>query len=312
MSKAARSHWLRRRHPAGNIPRSPPGLLVRLARHGRCAALAWLAAAVLHLSGCAAPGTPVVVDRAPGAAASPARRPARSSAQVYVVQAGDTLYAISRKTGVGIAALVGHNDLRDPNRIYPGMKLRLSGPAPRRPSPATSPGQQAEATPPRQQAQAKAPRKQPQAKPPPARPTQQPPAVRETPARRTAAPGARTVDGVVWRWPTASPVVREYGGVNKGLDFALQPGAGVVSAGDGDVVYAGAGLAGFERLVIVRHNARYLSAYSVNQPLVVKEGQAIKGGQAIAAVRGKGRAARALHFEIRKNGEPISPRTVLR
>lgn len=279
-------------HPADKIPRSSPGFPACFVRRGRNAALAWLAAAALHLSGCAAPGTPVVVDRAPGVVVSSARRPARTTAQVYVVQEGDTLYAIGRKTGVSIAALVGHNDLRNPNRIYPGMKLRLSGSASGRP------------------ARARASRQQAQVKPQPARSAQQRSARRETPPRRAA--GARTVDGIAWRWPTASPVVGEYGGVNKGLDFELQPGAGVVSAGDGDVVYAGAGLAGFERLVIVRHNARYLSAYSVNQPLVVQEGQVIKGGQAIAAVRGKGRAARALHFEIRKNGEPVSPRTMLR
>ena len=265
--------------------------------------MASLAATALVLSGCVTPGIPVVVDRAETSAAKGATEPASGVATkpangVYVVRQGDTLSGISRKTGVGVAALVGFNDIHNPNRIHPGMKLRLSASAPRRPSPAGSSRQSSPAKPQtaRQTRQRKTQRQKTQPKP--------------SAAPATAA--ARNVDGIAWRWPTASPVVGEYGGVNKGLDFDVQPGAEIVSAGAGDVVYAGAGLAGFERLVIVRHNAQYLSAYSVNQPLAVKEGQAIKGGQIIASVRGNGRTARTLHFEIRKNGEPISPRTVLR
>ena len=243
--------------------------------------------AALAVGGCAAPGIPVVTERS-GEAGSRTDARSRSERQraaapvrgaTYRVKRGDTLYAIGRRAGVSVAALARLNGLRPPYRIYPGMKLRLRG-----------------------QAVAARPSAR---KPSPSRATPQP----KPEERRTS---ASQVGGLTWRWPTSSPVVKEYGGVNKGLDFMMPSGAKIYSVGDGEVVYAGTGLAGYESLVIVRHNAQYLSAYSVNQPLAVKEGQRIKAGQTIAAINGGGRTAGALHFEIRKNGEPISPRSVLR
>ncbi len=235
------------------------------------------------LAGCATQGRVAVAERSPGAVyGGPAAKADRRQA-VHMVRRGDTLYSISRSTGVSVRTLARLNGLRSPYRIYPGQKLRLNGPAvAARPAPRHS-----------------------KARPkPPAKP-----AASRSPTRR--APTSQA-GGVTWRWPTSSRVVNEYGGTNKGLDFSVQPGTQVLSAADGEVVYAGAGLAGFERLVIVRHNAEYLSAYSVNQPIIVKEKQRIKGGQPIAAINGGGRAAQALHFEIRRNGKPISPRSVLK
>ena len=226
------------------------------------------------LAGCASQGRVAVAERSPGAVdGAPVASSDRRQA-VHTVKRGDTLYSISRSTGVSVWTLARLNGLRSPYRIYPGQKLRLNGravaarPAPRHSMPSAKPS-----------------------------------------ARRAPASQA---GGVTWRWPTSSRVVNEYGGTNKGLDFSVQPGTQVLSAADGEVVYAGAGLAGFEHLVIVRHNAEYLSAYSVNQPVIVKEKQRIKGGQPIAAINGGGRAAQALHFEIRRNGKPISPRSVLK
>ncbi len=240
----------------------------------RLGMLGLLIGAALSLAGCATQGRVTVAERSPGPVDSaPVAKPAAQQA-VHTVKRGDTLYAISRSTGVSVRNLARLNGLKPPYRIFPGQQLRLSGgevaarPAPR--------GAQARPKPSGSRA-----------------PTSQ-------------------AGGVTWRWPTSSRVVNEYGGTNKGLDFVVQPGTQVLSAADGEVVYAGAGLAGFERLVIVRHNAEYLSAYSVNQPIIVKEKQRIKGGQPIAAINGGGRAAQALHFEIRRNGKPISPRSVLK
>jgi murein DD-endopeptidase MepM/ murein hydrolase activator NlpD len=48
-----------------------------------------------------------------------------SSGNTYNVQSGDTLYRISRHTGVSVAALTAYNRLTDPNRIRVGQVLRL-------------------------------------------------------------------------------------------------------------------------------------------------------------------------------------------
>ena len=51
---------------------------------------------------------------------------ARMSGEFYVVRPGDTLFYISRRTGVPISTLVGINRIKDPDLIYAGEHLKLS------------------------------------------------------------------------------------------------------------------------------------------------------------------------------------------
>lgn len=44
---------------------------------------------------------------------------------IYTVQSGDTLGDIAARTGVNVAALARLNGLRDPDRLYPGQRLRV-------------------------------------------------------------------------------------------------------------------------------------------------------------------------------------------
>ena len=48
------------------------------------------------------------------------------SGEFYVVRPGDTLFYISRRTGVPIRTLVGINRIKDPDLIYAGEHLKLS------------------------------------------------------------------------------------------------------------------------------------------------------------------------------------------
>jgi lipoprotein NlpD len=81
----------------------------------------------------------------------------------------------------------------------------------------------------------------------------------------------------------------------------------VRAAAAGNVVYAGDGLIGYGKLIILKHNDTYLSAYGHNASLQVREGETIKRGQRIATMgEGPGREPR-LHFEIRQNGKPVNP-----
>ena len=50
----------------------------------------------------------------------------RMSGEFYVVRPGDTLFYISRRTGVPIRTLVGINRIKDPDLIYAGEHLKLS------------------------------------------------------------------------------------------------------------------------------------------------------------------------------------------
>ena len=82
-------------------------------------------------------------------------------------------------------------------------------------------------------------------------------------------------------------------------------------AADGEVVYSGSGLLGYGKLIIIKHNDTYLSAYAYNSQLLVKEGDSVKAGQDIA-IMGQGNEGRPmLHFEIRKDGKPVNPLEIL-
>ena len=77
------------------------------------------------------------------------------------------------------------------------------------------------------------------------------------------------------------------------------------------MVYRGSGLTGYGNLLIVKHNDRWLSAYAHNSSLLVKEGDRVSAGDKIATMGASGTFRTQLHFEIRKDGQPVDPLTVL-
>jgi len=119
-------------------------------------------------------------------------------------------------------------------------------------------------------------------------------------------------DEVNWAWPAAGPVTTGFDEArNKGLALTGKAGDPVLAAADGRVVYAGSGLRGYGNLVIVKHNATYLSAYAHNQSLLVKEDQVVRRGQKIAEMGSSDADRVQLHFEIRRQGKPIDPARLL-
>jgi lipoprotein NlpD len=112
-----------------------------------------------------------------------------------------------------------------------------------------------------------------------------------------------------WIWPASGRVVTTFdGNGNKGIDIAGKAGDPVIAAGNGRVVYVGTGLRGYGKLVIIRHDATFLSAYAHNQNILVKEGQSVTQGQRIAEMGNTDADRVKLHFEIRntKSG-PVDP-----
>jgi lipoprotein NlpD len=115
-------------------------------------------------------------------------------------------------------------------------------------------------------------------------------------------------DKVSWGWPAQGKVIAGFSeATNKGLDIAGKPGDPVVAAAPGRVVYSGSGLRGYGKLVIIKHNKTYLSAYAHNREILVKEGQSVVKGQKIAEVGNTDSDTPKLHFEIRKLGKPVDP-----
>jgi lipoprotein NlpD len=190
----------------------------------------------------------------------------------HIVRKGETLFSIAWRYGKDSEDLARWNRLGDGSLIYPGQVLKLSGSASSSRNTSSRP-----TTTPRQ------------SKPLPAIPAEPPPK---------------------WAWPTKGRVNVKFGakpGTGTGVLIDGKAGQAIHAAASGHVVYAGSGLIGYGQLIILKHNDTYLSAYGYNASLLVKEGDQIRKGQKIATMgEGPERKAR-LHFEIRRNGEPIDP-----
>lgn len=114
-----------------------------------------------------------------------------------------------------------------------------------------------------------------------------------------------------WNWPTKSRNILSTflasDPSRQGVDIGGARGNPVYAAANGRVVYAGSGLPRYGRLIIVKHNELFLSAYAHNHRLRVKEGEAVKAGQKIADMGSTGTNRPKLYFEIRRNGKPVDP-----
>ncbi len=123
------------------------------------------------------------------------------------------------------------------------------------------------------------------------------------------APIADDDDKLGWIWPATGKLVtgNSENPNLKGIDIAGQAGQPVVASAAGKVVYSGTGIRGYGKLIIVKHNATYLSAYAHNRDNLVKEGQQVAKGQKIAEMGSTDADQVKLHFEIRKHGTPMDP-----
>lgn len=113
-----------------------------------------------------------------------------------------------------------------------------------------------------------------------------------------------------WLWPTSGQIItrfQENPAINKGIDIANNKGTPIKATKPGKVVYSGEGLRGYGRLLIIKHEEDYLSAYAHNEELLVKEGQHVEQGQVIATMGQSDSDRVKLHFEIRHNGKPVDP-----
>ena len=98
------------------------------------------------------------------------------------------------------------------------------------------------------------------------------------------------------------------GKANDGIDIAVPAGTPVKAAENGVVIYAGSGLKEFGNTVLIRHDDGLVSVYGHNSSLTVSRGDKVRRGQEIAKAGNSGSANRPkLHFEIRKNSNPVNP-----
>ncbi len=251
--------------------------------------------AMIVLGGCGSSGV-----RAPVEGRSVSASP---SARLYhTVRKGDTLYSIAWSYGIDYKDVAAWNNIRAPYRIYPGERLRLTV-RPTRRTGATRAGARRDSA---------------KTRPPAVKSANSGPGSRQSRSRREQAwakpapsvkkSGARAAKRVTWTWPAQGDLLRGFSQTGgKGVDIAGKLGQPVYAAGDGRVVYSGSGLLGYGKLIIVKHDKNYLSAYAHNHRILVSEGDKVASGQRIAQMGRTGADRVKLHFEIRRDGKPVDP-----
>jgi lipoprotein NlpD len=126
---------------------------------------------------------------------------------------------------------------------------------------------------------------------------------------KVSQPATGEDEALEWVLPTNGKLVAEFSesANRKGVDLAGKIGQPVIASAAGKVVYSGSGLRGYGKLIIIKHNKTYLSAYAHNDHILVKEGQAVEKGQKIAEMGNSDTDQPKLHFEIRRYGKPVDP-----
>ena len=240
---------------------------------------------VLFVAACSSTVKAPVSSPAGGSDGSVSTRSSGRPAYHTVVK-GDTLYSIAWRYGMDFKDVAAWNSIKSPYVIYPRQKIRLNAPhRSRQTAGANSRDSQRTRDTLQKRTETTAPKK-----------TQ-----KITPDRN-----------IYWGWPTAGKIVTlNLPTSENGLNISGNIGQEVKAAASGEVVYSGSGLLGYGKLIIIKHNETYLSAYAHNDRILIKEGMKVTIGQKIATMGIGNNGKPLLHFEIRKNGKPVDPRKYL-
>ena len=270
------------------------------------------------ISGCTSTGSAPVRD---GSALTPANLSsvpvqAGERASTHVVRPGDTLNVLARQYGQSVASLVAWNNLSDRNQIHVGQTLLVSPPAAGGGDGASVMPVPAEAgagpvasegavvvlkrsplggrKPYSDEAWARSGASAPE-------PLPAAPAAASVPAARPQGEGG-------WQWPVKGKPVAPFSETgSKGIDIPGTAGEPVFASAAGKVVYAGSGLRGYGKLIIIKHESEHVSVYAHNQKLLVNEADVVNKGQQIAELGNTESDRPKLHFEIRKQGKAVDP-----
>ena len=192
------------------------------------------------------------------------------SQTVHTVAPGETLWRISKRYGTSVDAIMAANGIKDVHSVPTGARLVV---------PITG----SVASPRRGQAGTYASR---------------------DPRGRTGTPE--------FAWPVRGEIMSGFGkrrgDDHDGIDIRAGRGTIVRAAESGRVIHADASLAGYGKMVVIKHAGKLSSVYAHNRVLLVEVGQFVEKGEPIAEVGATGNATTPhLHFEIRSDGSPRNP-----
>jgi len=247
------------------------------------------------------------------------------------VKKGDTLYSIGFINDIDYKKIAILNNIKPPYRIYPGQILKLKGnvtiltkiaePKTQSSGVKTSPVNTQTFKPTPKVAPAdnntavsnKVVTETPKVNSPIQKQPEQTKAIQKQPEPKpivSTKPNITPSSNSEWIWPAKGRLYSSFSSSDtsrKGIKIAVPLDSSVYASNNGMVVYSGDGLRGYGELIIIKHSDNLLSAYAHNSKRFVKEGETVKQGQEIAK-SGTGNDGKALlHFEIRKNGQPVNP-----
>ena len=236
--------------------------------------------------------------------------------RIRIVQPGDTLYAIAFENGLDAQQLAHWNSITDTSKLGVGQRIRLTKPlnqgeyrvsanrhvAGARAVPVERHDNRQTVT---NRSTSNASSSASSTKAAPSKTYSRPP--KEILAK------SNSIANSNWQWPTKGRVITRFATKlgQQGIDIQGKAGQPVVAAKKGEVVYVGNGLKGYGNMVIIKHDERFLSAYAHNQETFVREGQQIAANARIASLGRNRQQTEALHFQIRKDGQPVNPLSYL-
>lgn len=130
-------------------------------------------------------------------------------------------------------------------------------------------------------------------------------------------PGLPAPPSLELAWPLRGTITSRFGtrgrrAHHEGVDIDGVSGEGILAAAAGTVVRAGKE-GGYGRLIVIDHGRGITTLYAHASRLLVREGDRVEAGEAIAEVGRSGNARGShLHFEIHRNGRPVDPLPLLK
>ncbi len=124
---------------------------------------------------------------------------------------------------------------------------------------------------------------------------------------------SKAVRRIPFHWPLArveitSPFGPRGSEFHEGVDLRARRGTSVYAAQAGVVIYAGATIRGYGKMIVIRHRYGWATVYAHNSRLLVHKGQFVKRGQRISMSGNTGHSTGPhLHFEIRSGATAVNP-----
>ena len=108
------------------------------------------------------------------------------------------------------------------------------------------------------------------------------------------------------------PPLYTYESPHQGIDYLTPMGTDILASADGVVEYTANLTVGYGKYIRLKHDEGYVTLYAHLSEILVRERQTVSKGQVIGKSGTSGNSTGPhLHFEVRKNGVVIDPKTVL-